>query len=291
MLGIVLVDKDPGVTSHDVVDKMRRRFSTRRVGHAGTLDPLASGVLVVAVGPATRFLQYLPLEPKEYVAHVRFGFATSTYDEEGVPTETGPVPADLRKALEGVLPAYRGLIEQLPPMYSAVKLNGKPLYTYARRGEEVERRTRKVHIDEFWIIEADAETAILKVRCSGGTYIRTLAHDIGASLGCGAHLSGLQRTQVGRFHLDAAAKIDAVGPQSLIPLARALEPSPSIRLDDEQEKYARDGRTLVLEPAQIPDNPFAVLLDSQGVIVGIGRINGAAIHPECILPRDLAGHV
>ncbi|HLK17290.1 MAG TPA: tRNA pseudouridine(55) synthase TruB, partial [Fimbriimonadaceae bacterium] len=290
---------------------MRRRFGTRRVGHAGTLDPLASGLLVVAVGPATRFLQYLSLEPKEYLADVRFGHATSTYDAEGVPTESGPVPEDLPAALEGVLPAFRGLIQQLPPMYSAVKLNGKPLYTYARRGEEVERRPRTVHIDELTVMDeratdhklperATAQRAVhpdeaqgvgyarLKIRCSGGTYVRTLAHDIGAALGCGAHLVGLVRTQVGRFYLTAAKKLEEVGPDDLIPLGEALAPMPPIQLDEASERHARDGRMLAFEAAQVPDSPLAVLLDLKGGIVGVGRVTGHTVHPECVLPREAA---
>ena len=291
MLGIVLVNKAPGITSHDVVDVMRRRFGTRRVGHAGTLDPLASGLLVVAVGPATRFLQYLSLEPKEYIADVRFGHATSTYDEEGVPTESGPVPEDLAAALEAELPAYRGLIQQLPPMYSAVKLNGKPLYTYARRGEEVERRPRTVHIDALTIVEAGESTAKLRILCSGGTYVRTLAHDIGMMLKCGAHLTGLVRTQVGRFLLEAARTIDEVDPEDLMPLSEALAPMPALTLDEEAERFARDGRTLHLAPELVPDNPFVVLLDLRGGIVGIGRVSGLAIHPECVLPQEASSHV
>ena len=291
MLGILLVDKAPGITSHDVVDLMRRRFGTRRVGHAGTLDPLASGLLVVAVGPATRFLQYLSLEPKEYIADVRFGHATSTYDEEGVKTESGPVPEELAAALEAELPAYRGLIQQLPPMYSAVKMNGKPLYTYARRGEEVERRPRTVHVDDLSIVEMGESTAKLRICCSGGTYVRTLAHDIGMTLKCGAHLTGLVRTQVGRFALISARKVDEVGPEDLIPLAEALAPMPALTLDEESEHFARDGRTLHLTPELVPDNPLAVLLDSSGGIVGIGRVSGLAIHPECVLPREAANHV
>ncbi|MHB8637138.1 MAG: tRNA pseudouridine(55) synthase TruB [Fimbriimonadaceae bacterium] len=291
MLGIVLIDKAPGISSHDVVDAMRRRFGTRRVGHAGTLDPLASGLLVVAIGPATRFLQYLSLEPKEYVADVFFGHATSTYDAEGVPTESRPAPEDLAGALAAILPAYCGLIEQLPPMYSAVKLNGKPLYSYARRGEEVDRRPRTVHVDDLTVIAAHAATAKLNIRCSGGTYVRTLAHDIGVALECGAHLTGLVRTRVGRFVLGAACEIDRVGPEDLIPLREALAPMPETELDEESERFARDGRMLHLPPERIPDAALTVLLDLKGGIVGVGKVSGSSIHPECVLPREAAVHV
>lgn len=291
MLGIVLIDKAPGITSHDVVDQLRRRFGTRRVGHAGTLDPLASGLLVVAVGPATRFLQYLALEPKVYVASVRFGAATSTYDAEGVPTGAGALPADLAGALESVLPAFRGLIQQLPPMHSAVKVNGKPLYTYARRGEEVERRLRTVHIDELRVDRLEGDVATILVQCSGGTYVRTLAHDIGAAIGCGAHLVGLVRTQVGRFLLSNAARAESVGPEDLVGLRAALEPAPAIALTEEEAKLARDGRFLHISSLETEVSSFVVLLDSKGGVVGIGRVGESGVHPECVLPRELAGHV
>src|SRR6202044_655457 len=138
MLGILLIDKPAGITSHDVVNAVRRRFGVRRVGHAGTLDPQATGLLIVAVGPATRFLQYLPLEPKEYVGVVTFGEERDTQDSEGQVVALKPVPGDLEAQVHEVLPQFRGLIQQLPPMYSAVKKDGKPLYAYARSGKEVD---------------------------------------------------------------------------------------------------------------------------------------------------------
>ena len=149
MLGILVIDKPPGMTSHDVVDRVRRRLGTRRVGHAGSLDPMATGVLVVAVGPATRFLQYLPLEPKEYEATIAFGTETDTQDAEGSVLATAPVPSDLDRRVEELLPEFLGPIEQLPPMFSAVKRAGKPLYAYARKGEEVDRTPRTVYVDVF----------------------------------------------------------------------------------------------------------------------------------------------
>ncbi len=286
MLGILLVNKDVGMSSHDVVDRVRRRFGTRRVGHAGTLDPLASGLLVVAVGPATRFLQYLPLEPKVYTAELHFGNATSSYDAEGEATHSGPVPENLGAALESVLPTYRGLIEQLPPMHSAVKLNGKPLYTYARKGEEVERRPRTVHIGILEIERLGDAFATLRVECSGGTYVRTLAHDIGMALGCGAYLTGLVRNGVGRFALENARPVDETGPDDLIPLRDALEPMPTLRLDEENSEFAQDGRTLQLPTDSGITGTLVSLLNSRGGILGIGRIEGSDIHPECVLPRE-----
>src|SRR5476649_403009 len=182
MFGILLIDKPLGGTSHDVVNHIRRRFGTRRVGHAGTLDPLGTGLLVVAVGPATRFLQYLPLEPKVYIAEVAFGHSTPTYDAEGELSEARPVPENLAEAIDSKLPAFRGLIQQLPPMYSAIKVGGKPLYKFAREGKEQVRESRTVHIDTFEILSIEGDKATARISCSGGTYIRSLANDLGEAL-------------------------------------------------------------------------------------------------------------
>lgn len=212
MFGIAVVNKPIGITSHDVVSKMRRRFETRRVGHAGTLDPLATGVLVLAIGPATRFLQYLPLEPKEYVTTIKFGESTNTYDAEGEVTQTRAVPADLETKLLEVLGDYVGDIQQLPPMYSAVKKDGKPLYAYARKGEEIERELRSIFVDELELVSVEGDLAKVRLICSGGTYVRTLAHDIGEQIGCGGHVVQLERTRVGKFDLSLAKSIEEIGP-------------------------------------------------------------------------------
>src|SRR5579871_5087584 len=219
MFGILLIDKPLGCTSHDVVNDMRRRFQTKRVGHAGTLDPLATGLLVVAVGPATRFLQYLPLEPKEYDAEITFGKSTTTFDREGDITSEAAVPADLDDVIQAVLPSFLGLIQQTPPMFSAVKIGGKALYKYARAGEEVLREPRNVHIGEFQILNVQDDKIRARIVCSGGTYIRTLAHDLGQAVGCGAYLSDLNRTRVGRFDLSQAVPLKEASPAHLLPLA------------------------------------------------------------------------
>lgn len=286
MLGVLLVDKPSGLTSHDVVNDVRRRFSTRRVGHAGTLDPLATGLLVVAVGPATRFLQYLPLEPKVYEGVVRFGFATNTYDTEGDPGPESPVPDDLAGAIESHLPAFRGLISQIPPVYSAIKVKGKPLYAYARKGEEAPKREpRTVHIGEFTLLENDEQTARFRIACSGGTYIRSLAHDLGEAMGCGAHLQSLIRTRVGRFHLEQATQLAEARPDCLIPLTEALPPMPLLQLDSDQVRAAREGRTLAIEP---PDGAFLVaLLEPGGTVFSVARARGNALHPECVIPAEV----
>lgn len=285
MLGILLIDKPAGITSHDVVNRVRRRFNTRRVGHSGTLDPMATGLLVVAVGPATRFLQYLPLEPKEYVGTFAFGRTTETFDAEGATVTESDIPGDLREQIEANLPAFRGLIQQVTPIYSAVKLNGKALYTYARKGEEVEREPRTVHISEFVLLECDGIHAEFRIRCSGGTYVRTLGHDLGQAIGCGAHMTRLTRTEVGRFKLDQALDLDGVMTTDLIPLREALIPAPMIELDERQVQSIREGRTvMVVDP---PDGPFVALLTPEGNVFSIARVIGSVVQPDCVIPEGV----
>ena len=282
MLGVVLVDKPLGITSHDVIGQLRRRFETRRVGHAGTLDPLATGLLVVAVGPATRFLQYLPLEPKEYIATIRFGTETTTQDAEGEVVAEHAVPANLRAEFERVLPEYRNLIQQIPPIYSAVKKDGKPLYHYARKGIEVERTARTVHIGEVEILDELPTEIEVRVTCSGGTYMRTWAHDLGQAVGCGAYLAALRRTRVGRFCIDDAKPLEEVRQIDLLPLREALPPLPLVELNATQIDAIRHGQPIGYPHP--PEGRACGLLDGFGAVVGIGRIEGPAIHPEVVIP-------
>lgn len=284
MLGILQIDKPQGITSHDVVSRMRKRFNTRRIGHAGTLDPLATGLLVIAVGPATRFLQYLQLEPKEYVCTFRFGAETNTFDAEGEVTNEKPVPENLEERINEELEHFRGDIKQLPPMFSAVKKDGRPLYVYARKGEEVERQKREVFIKDYELLERSDSEATFRIVCSGGTYVRTLAHDLGQAVGCGAYVSELRRTQVGRFHIDQATTIEEVGPDDLTPLAEALEPMPIIRLNDGQFKLVQNGNFIKVDEA--PAEPFAALADENGNVLSIARVSNNELHPECVIPME-----
>lgn len=285
MLGILLIDKPLGITSHDVVNEIRHRFGTRRVGHAGTLDPLATGVLVVAVGPATRFLQYLPLEPKEYVADIQFGTSTDTYDREGQVTQTRAVPSDLAGALRGASSSFQGLMQQLPPMFSAIKVQGKPLYRMARQGQTIEREPRTVHISTFEILDVGDSTARIRIICSGGTYVRSLAHDLGEMLGCGAHLSALLRNAVGRFRLESTHPLDEATPDLLLSLREALPPMPLIELDPNQAKHVREGRQLRIDCT--PNNHLVGLLDSAGTVFSVARLLGNVIQPECVIPEEV----
>jgi len=284
LFGIILIWKDAGRTSHDVVDVVRRRFGTRRVGHAGTLDPLATGLLVVAVGPATRFLQYLPLEPKEYVAHITFGKATSTYDLEGETIQESALPDDLEKAILDALPQFKGLISQLPPMYSAVKIGGKPLYQYARQGKEIEREPRNVHIDAFEFKMLSEDTIEARIVCSGGTYIRSLAHDLGQAMGCGAHLSKLHRAKVGRFTIEQATPLDEAAPKHLLTLKEALLPMPLVPLTETQVHHIREGRQIGL--MDMPGSALVGLLDVNGEVFSVARVQGDLLQPECVIPNE-----
>ena len=198
MNGILLIDKEPGWTSSDVVVKLKGVLHERRIGHAGTLDPMGTGLLVVFVGRATRAVEFAEHDAKRYLASLRLGISTDTQDLSGNILDRKPVHTD-REALEAALAGFRGEQRQIPPMYSAIRINGKRLYDIARRGGEVERAPRPVTIHELRLLGQDGEDWLLDVTCSKGTYIRTLCHDIGQSLGCGGCMSALRRTEAGGF--------------------------------------------------------------------------------------------
>ena len=284
MFGIVLIDKPLEFTSHDVVGKLRRKFNTKRIGHAGTLDPMATGLLVVAVGPATRFLQYLPLEPKVYRAVVRFGVSTDSYDSEGEIVREAPVPNDLAIQLEDVIPSMLGMIEQVPPMYSAVKVQGQPLYKLARQGIEIERKSRTIHIERMDILAMGEATVELEIECSGGTYVRTIAHELGERIGCGAYLQSLVRTRIGAFSLENAKSIDDVSEADLIPLKKALLPMQIRLLSDLETMRVRNGGAV----ANLIDatDEFVALADPSGEIISVASVLGNVLQPECVIPTE-----
>jgi tRNA pseudouridine55 synthase len=287
MLGILVVHKPQGITSHDVVNAARRKLQTKRVGHAGTLDPMATGVLVMAVGPATRFLQYLPLEPKVYEGTIRFGLETNTQDADGEVVTEREVPSNLDERILAIAEKFVGEIEQLPPMFSAVKKAGQPLYKYARRGEEVERQLRTVYIEELSVDPAIDGVVKVRVECSGGTYVRTLAHDIGQQVGCGAHLASLIRTQVGTFNLSHAVGLDEISPERLVPLKEALGDMPMVPLNEGQMARVWDGQWVVA-PNGVRDGLVA-LLNPEGDVCAAGRATlDGRIQPECVIPRHLS---
>jgi tRNA pseudouridine55 synthase len=284
MFGIVLIDKPLEFTSHDVVGKLRRKFSTKRIGHAGTLDPMATGLLVVAVGPATRFLQYLPLEPKVYRAVVRFGVTTDSYDSEGEIVSEMPVPHDFAVRLQEIVPTMVGMQEQVPPMFSAVKVKGQPLYKLARQGIEIERKSRTIHIERMDILDIGEATVELEIECSGGTYVRTIAHELGKKLGCGGYLQSLVRTQIGRFSLTDAKSLDDISFDDFIPLKTALYPMPIRLLSDLETMRVRNGGSV----ANLIDatEEHVALAEPSGEIISVAAVLGNVLQPECVIPTE-----
>lgn len=208
MFGFINVNKPSGMTSHDVVSFLRRNLKIKKIGHTGTLDPMANGVLPIAVGDATRLIQYLS-DDKEYVATVKFGVSTDTYDKEGEIVSTSDKIVE-HAELDDALNQFRGEILQKPPIYSALKKNGKKLYEYAREGKEVEIEARKVTIEKLDLLSLENNVAKLRVKCSKGTYIRSIAHDLGEVLGCGGHLIGLTRTIAGDFKIENSIELSTI---------------------------------------------------------------------------------
>ncbi len=239
--GVLVVDKPSGCTSHDVVDQVRRKLGTRKVGHAGTLDPDATGVLVLGVGRGTKLLQFVTGTDKRYVGEVVMGTTTDSLDSTGEVTATFDMSATLDQVVEAAA-GFVGDIEQIPPMVSAIKIDGKRLHELAREGKEVDRPPRPVTIHDLQI-EATDDPAVFRmsVHCSSGTYIRTLAADLGAALGGGAHLRGLRRTAVGRFDETQAASVDDA---ELRPLVEMLAHMPTLEVDEAVAAQVRNGRSL-----------------------------------------------
>lgn len=250
MNGILLIDKPEGWTSMDVCAKLRGAFHEKRVGHSGTLDPMATGLLVVFLGRATRAVEFAEADEKTYEASLRLGVVTDTQDTTGAVLETHEVHIT-EAALDEALSRFRGEIQQIPPMYSAIKVDGRPLYKLARKGGEVERKPRSITIYELERlsgIDAGGEVR-LRVRCSKGTYIRTLCHDVGAALGCGGAMAELRRTHAGPFDLSAAqtletavaaAEADRAG-ELVLPLDKLFADAWPVKLSPEQEKTVRNG--------------------------------------------------
>ena len=212
------------MTSHDVVDWVRRRFGIRRVGHGGTLDPAATGLLILLLGQSTRHARYLLSADKTYLSTLLLGQATDTQDGEGKVLQTREVGPLTRRQIEEVCARFQGEIEQEIPAYSAVRIRGKRFYDLARAGKAVPRRIRRVLVHSLKVLEVRLPEVDLEVRCSSGTYIRTLCADLGTALGCGGHLSRLCRTQVGPFNLQQAVPLDQVGPEQILPLERLSWP-------------------------------------------------------------------
>ena len=280
--GVVIVDKPAGMTSHDVVDEVRRRFATRKVGHGGTLDPDATGVLVLGLGKATRFLDYSRATPKRYQARAEFGITTSTQDASGDILERSEVSVE-RATLEEVLAAFTGTIEQVPPMVSAVKVGGERLYEKARRGEEVVRAARPVTIHSLELTEFSRREASFDVLCSAGTYIRTLVHDIGQALGCGAHLKTLRRTEAGGFDIKEAVPLAELAAGDLKSLSAAVGGMRRMDIDVSSALMVSHGRPL--DPGDTPsEEGERVALLHEGSLVAVYRRAHDRLVAERVVP-------
>ncbi len=274
MIGVLNLDKPAGWTSHDVVARVRRLAGERRVGHAGTLDPMATGVLVVCLGAATRLVEYLADLDKDYRAVIRFGVDTDTWDAEGEMVFSADAGHLTLAAIEPALAAFRGVIEQVPPMYSALKRNGQPLYRLARQGVTIEREARTITISRLTVAAWQPPDLAVELTCSKGTYVRAIAHDLGVALGVGAHLAALSRTRIGTFTLDAALPAQVLVAGDGDALLAAVQPPaavvghlPGATIGEEAAALLRQGRPVTLPEA--PAGDWLAALDGRGELVAV----------------------
>ena len=282
----MIVDKPAGMTSHDVVVDVRQKLATKRVGHGGTLDPDATGVLVVGVGKTTRLLEFAQRAPKRYRASARFGVTTTTQDSSGEVVRTRPVTFE-RRDLESAIGRFDGVIEQVPPMVSAVKVGGERLYRKARRGEHVERAARKVTVYEIRLVDfkhsGDDAIVELDIACSAGTYVRTLVHDVGERLGSGAHLTSLRRTASGGFDERDALPLEEVDRRCLRPPGDIVRDLARVEVTGEELLRVRNGRP-ISRPEALPGSagdPVAVFTGED--LVAVYRVQGDELLADKVL--------
>lgn len=311
MHGILLVDKPPGASSNAVLQRVRRSLDAAKAGHAGTLDPLATGMLPVLLGEATKFASHLISSHKAYEATLRLGIETDSLDADGEITRERAVPALAREQLDAAAAALIGAQQQIPPMVSAIKVNGERLYKAAREGREVERKARSIVVEAFEILAVNLPEVHIRVRCSKGTYIRVLGADLGEALGCGAHVTALRRTWVAPFegqemHLPEA--IETGGDALLLPMDAGLGHLPRVQLDDVALQAFRHGHAVAaveLSAGDAASNPTPQaaceaaeaaaplrVLGPDGGIVGLGVVQSAAplqIRPIKVLQLDAPG--
>jgi tRNA pseudouridine55 synthase len=281
--GLLVIDKPSGPTSHDIVAKVRRATGIKRVGHAGTLDPLATGVVVIGIGRATRLLRYVQESPKVYIARVRFGIATDSLDADGRETARAPMPVT-EKQVASALSGFRGNIQQTPPMVSAIQVGGRRLHEMARAGQEIERQPRPVEVFSIEVVGFEGgefPLATIAVECSKGTYIRVLADDIARVLGGRAHLEELRRTRVGSFGLELALAVENLDhwKTSLLPLATAVGPMPRLVVNDDQRLRTIHGRTL---EAVGMEGPIAVI-DPAGDLIAVYVAGDGVARAEVVI--------
>lgn len=290
--GILVMDKPPGLTSNRLLQKVKWLFKARKAGHTGSLDPLATGILPICFGEATKISRFLLDADKTYVADIRLGSKTTTGDADGNVVERIPVRGVTRERLLEALSRFEGDTEQVPPMYSALKRDGRPLYTYARKGEVLERDSRRISISSLRLLGFGEDWLRIQVRCSKGTYIRTLAEDIGGALGSCAHLEGLRRTRLGSFSLDNAVSIDRLEematrqpgclPGLLESVDGVLGYFPEVVLELPAAKGLQQGRSIQLTPAA-PREWVRIYAEPGRVFIGLGELNGAGV----LMPRRM----
>jgi tRNA pseudouridine55 synthase len=286
--GILNIDKPEGMTSHDVVSLMRRLTGIRRIGHTGTLDPLATGVLLLCIGRTTRLSEYLIGQDKQYEVAIRLGQETDSYDAEGRIVAEKPVTAD-KEAIETALNHFRGPISQTPPMFSAVKVDGQPLYKLARKGIESERPSREVTIYNLELLDWNLPELRLSINCSSGTYIRSLAHDLGQLLDCGGHIIALRRTAVASFTVEKAVKLDTMTAENwtenLLPADSAVSHLRAVNFSREEAADLQQGRRVAKEKnsAQVSPDPLIRAYDQDRRFIGIIADSGDYWQPRKIL--------
>lgn len=279
--GILLLDKPVGMTSNAALQQVKRYYQAAKVGHTGSLDPLASGLLPLCLGEATKFSGFLLDADKGYDGVCRLGQRTSTADAEGEIIEERPVPPLDRDAVTAVMQKFTGIIEQIPPMHSAIKVKGQPLYKLAHQGIEIERQPRQVTIHELQLLELKLPEFHFTMKCSKGTYVRTLAEDMGRALGCGAYLSALRRTQVGPFCLSRAVTLEHIAKLAtqqnlaaldalLLPMEAALDHWPALQLTENSTFYVRQGQPV--QVAKAPTAGLVRLFSSGNTFLGVGEI-------------------
>jgi tRNA pseudouridine55 synthase len=277
--GALLLDKPVGISSNFALQKAKRLLGAAKAGHAGTLDPLASGLLLVLFGEATKFAGPMLDADKEYLATLKLGERTATGDAEGKVLKTRPVSVT-EASLLPVLERFRGEIEQVPPMHSALKHEGTPLYRLARRGQEVERASRRVRISDLELLRFHSPLLEVRVVCSKGTYIRVLAEDIGEALGCGAHLSSLRRTASGRFRVDQASTLEALQESNalerLLPLPALVEGLPRAEIGAADEMRLRQGQTLKISGLH---PGLCAVVRPDGAVIGLGSADDGVLRP------------
>jgi len=293
MNGLVLIDKPAGCTSHDVVNRWRKVAKTKRVGHLGTLDPLATGLLLLITGPATRLAQFFGKEEKTYLARIIFGLVSDTYDIDGEVTETAAVPPGDPATISTALAGFRGRFLQTPPPVSAKKIKGVPAYKLARKRIPVDLRPVDVEIKRLDIQNFSGSHLEILVTCSAGTYIRSLAHDLGRILGCGAVLGALRRTEVGCYRVEQARTLDQLNElaclgrlsDAIIPAASLLPEIPAEHFDPAVEAQIRQGRDFRTSPFVVPPGaPLVKALSKSGELIAIGELRIPNIyHPGTVL--------